>query len=316
MTGPVTVALDAMGGDQAATRPSRVPRGGRRRRGARAPVRPRARARAARCDARASTSSTRPDVISHEEEPARAARERDDASVVTCMRPVREGGAEAAVSAGSTGAMLAAGLIDLRRIPGVLRPAIVQPLPSWKGPIVVLDCGATPDPRPNLLTSSRTWARPSRPASSACTPRVGLLSNGEEEGKGNRLVTRLLPPARRRRAARFGGNIEGRDIPLGAADVVVCDGFTGNVVLKVIEGAGRVPVRRDPPGRDSSWQGKIGGLLLRPKLRPLRDKVDPETYGGAYLVGLRAIAVKAHGDSGSVAIRTRSSTPRAACARG
>ena len=180
-----------------------------------------------------------PYVISHEEEPARAARERDDASVVTAMRLVHEGRAEAAVSAGATGAVLAAGLLELRRLPGVLRPAIVQPLPSWKGPIVVLDIGATPDPRPNqLLQFAHMGTAFSASVLGVHEPRVGLLSNGHEEGKGNRLVIdsyRLLADDRR---LRFSGNIEGRDVPLGAVDVVVTDGFTGNVVLKLLEGTG------------------------------------------------------------------------------
>jgi glycerol-3-phosphate acyltransferase PlsX len=244
-----------------------------------------------------------PYVISHEEEPARAARERDDASVVTCMRLVREGRAQAAVSAGATGAVLAAGLLELRRLPGVLRPAIVQPLPSAKGPIVVLDIGATPDPRPNQLHQfAHMGTAFSASVLGVHEPRVGLLSNGHEEGKGNRLVIdsyRLLADDER---LRFAGNIEGRDVPLGAVDVVVTDGFTGNVVLKLLEGTGAWLFDEIRQAATSSWQGKIGGLLLRPKLRPLRDKVNPDTYGGSYLIGLRAIAVKAHGDSGSVAI--------------
>ena len=133
-------------------------------------------------------------------------------------------------------------------------------------------------------------------------PRVGLLSNGHEEGKGNRLVIdsyRLLADDDR---LLFAGNIEGRDVPLGAVDVVVTDGFTGNVVLKLLEGTGAWLFDEIRQAATSSWQGKLGGLLLRPKLRPLRDKVNPDTYGGSYLIGLRAIAVKAHGDSGPVAI--------------
>jgi glycerol-3-phosphate acyltransferase PlsX len=219
------------------------------------------------------------------------------------MRLVHEGRADAAVSAGATGAVLAAGLLELRRLPGVLRPAIVQPLPSWKGPIVVLDIGATPDPRPNqLLQFAHMGTAFSASVLGVHEPRVGLLSNGHEEGKGNRLVIdsyKLLADDQR---LRFAGNIEGRDVPLGAVDVVVTDGFTGNVVLKLLEGTGAWLFDEIRQAATSSWQGKLGGLLLRPKLRPLRDKVNPDTYGGSYLIGLRAIAVKAHGDSGSIAI--------------
>ncbi len=244
-----------------------------------------------------------PGLIAHDEEPARAAREREDSSVVRCMRLVREGKAQAAVSAGPTGAVLAAGLLELRRLPGVLRPAIVQPLPSWKGPIVVLDIGATPDPRPNQLHQfAHMGSAFSASVLGVHEPRVGLLSNGHEEGKGNRLVIdsyRLLADDPR---LIFAGNIEGRDVPFGAVDVVVTDGFTGNVVLKLLEGTGAWLFDEIRQAATSSWQGKLGGLLLRPKLRPLREKVNPETYGGSYLIGLRAIAVKAHGDSGPVAI--------------
>ena len=164
--------------------------------------------------------------------------------------------------------MLAAGLLELRRLPGVLRPAIVQPLPSWKGPIVVLDIGATPDPRPNQLHQfAHMGTAFSASVLGVHEPRVGLLSNGHEEGKGNRLVIdsyRLLADDPR---LRFAGNIEGRDVPLGAVDVVVTDGFTGNVVLKLLEGTGAWLFDEIRQAATSSWQGKLGGLLLRPKLR-------------------------------------------------
>ena len=163
----------------------------------------------------------------------------------------------------------------------------------------MLDIGATPDPRPNQLHQfAHMGTAFSASVLGVPQPRVGLLSNGHEEGKGNRLVIdsyRLLADDER---LLFAGNIEGRDVPLGAVDVVVTDGFTGNVVLKLLEGTGAWLFDEIRQAATSSWQGKLGGLLLRPKLRPLRDKVNPDTYGGSYLIGLRAIAVKAHGDSG------------------
>jgi phosphate acyltransferase len=306
MTGPLTVALDAMGGDHApretvagaveaaATGDVRVLLCGPQRAlldelGGHLPA--------------GIDIVDAPQVIGSGEDPAFAVRAKPESSLVQCCRAVREGGAVAAVSAGSTGAMMAASLMHMRRIEGVLRPAIVQPLPSWKGPIVVLDIGATPDPRPNQLHQfAHMGTAFSASVLGVHEPRVGLLSNGHEEGKGNRLVIdsyRLLADDER---LRFAGNIEGRDVPLGAVDVVVTDGFTGNVVLKLLEGTGAWLFDEIRQAATSSWQGKIGGLLLRPKLRPLRDKVNPDTYGGSYLIGLRAIAVKAHGDSGSVAI--------------
>ena len=152
----------------------------------------------------------------------------------------------------------------------------------------MLDIGATPDPRPNQLHQfAHMGTAFSASVLGVHEPRVGLLSNGHEEGKGNRLVVdsyRLLADDAR---LRFAGNIEGRDVPLGAVDVVVTDGFTGNVVLKLLEGTGAWLFDEIRQAATSSWQGKLGGLLLRPKLRPLRDKVNPETYGGSYLIGLR-----------------------------
>ena len=188
-------------------------------------------------------------MIPHDEEPARAARERDDASVVNCMRLVREGRAQAAVSAGPTGAVLAAGLLELRRLPGVLRPAIVQPLPSREGPIVVLDIGATPDPRPNQLHQfAHMGTAFSASVLGVHEPRVGLLSNGHEEGKGNRLVLdsyRLLADDPR---LRFAGNVEGQDVPLGAVDVVAHTPAAGAPLLY----------------RHAAHQIRPGGMIVTP----------------------------------------------------
>ena len=234
------------------------------------------------------------------------------------MRLVREGKAQAAVSAGPTGAVLAAGLLELRRLPGVLRPAIVQPLPSWKGPIVVLDIGATPGSPAQSAAPVRAHGHArSPPACWACTSRASACSpTGTRRARATGCVIdsyRLLADDPR---LLFAGNIEGRDVPLGAVDVVVTDGFTGNVVLKLLEGTGAWLFDEIRQAATSSWQGKLGGLLLRPKLRPLREKVNPETYGGSYLIGLRAIAVKAHGDSGPGRDLQRAAARRARCARG
>ena len=314
----VTVALDAMGSDRGpeaivAGARDAVERGGLRVLlcGAAPELEPLVR------DDPRSRSCTRPYVISHEEEPARAARERDDASVVTCMRLVHEGRADAAVSAGATGAVLAAGLLELRRLPGVLRPAIVQPLPSWKGPIVVLDIGATPDPRPNQLHQfAHMGTAFSASVLGVHEPRVGLLSNGHEEGKGNRLVIdsyRLLADDPR---LRFAGNIEGRDVPLGAVDVVVTDGFTGNVVLKLLEGTGRLALRRDPPGRHVVVAGQARRPAAAPEAAPAARQGQPrhlrrlvpdrparDRRQGARRLGLDRDLERARG------------MPRAACAR-
>jgi glycerol-3-phosphate acyltransferase PlsX len=169
---------------------------------------------------------------------------------------------------------------------------------------VLLDCGANADCRPDHIVQ---FAYMGSAFASAilgiAKPTVGLLSIGEEAGKGNLLVQEAYPLLAQADALEFYGNVEGRDIPRGTVDVVVTDGFTGNVALKLLEGAGRFVLEEIRSAALSSWPSRVGALLLKPSLRPLRDKVDPETYGGAYLVGLRGIAVIAHGSSSRRAIR-------------
>ena len=210
----------------------------------------------------------------------------------------------AAVSAGSTGAMLAASLMYMRRIEGVLRPAIVTPLPCANGVIVMVDCGATADPRAEHLVQFAYMGSAFATAIlDIRTPTIGLLSIGEEAGKGNALTQEVHGLLSLADGLDFRGNIEGRDIPRGTTDVVVCDGFTGNVALKAMEGVAEFLFREIRQAATSTLRGKVGGGLLRGALRPLREKIDPETYGGAYLLGLRGISVIAHGNSSRVAIR-------------
>ncbi len=259
-----------------------------------------------------------PYVISHEEEPARAARERDDASVVTCMRLVREGRADAAVSAGATGAVLAAGLLELRRLPGVLRPAIVQPLPSWKGPIVVLDIGATPDPRPNQLHQfAHMGTAFSASVLGVHEPRVGLLSNGHEEGKGNRLVVdsyRLLADDARLRLRR---QHRGPRHPARRGRRRRDRRLHGQRGAQAARGHRSLAVRRDPPGRHvvlagqarrpaaaaeappAARQGQSRDLRRLVPHRPARDRGE----------GARRLRARSRSP-------TRCATRRAECAKG
>jgi glycerol-3-phosphate acyltransferase PlsX len=308
MTGLLTVALDAMGGDHApheavagaveaaATGEVRVLLCGPEERlkdelGGRLPP--------------GVDIVDAPQVIDSHEDPAFAVRAKPDSSLVQCCRAVREGGAVAAVSAGSTGAMLAASLLHLRRIDGVLRPAIVQPVPSARGGATVLvDCGATADPRAeHLLQFAYMGVAFASAILNIRTPSVGLLSIGEEAGKGNALTQEVHALLAAARDLDFRGNVEGRDIPRGTTDVVVCDGFTGNVALKAMEGVAEFLFREIREAAASGMRAKLGGGLLRSALRPLRQRIDPETYGGAYLVGLRGLSVIAHGNSSRVAIR-------------
>jgi glycerol-3-phosphate acyltransferase PlsX len=206
------------------------------------------------------------------------------------------------VSAGNTGAMLAAGLLEIRRIPGVLRPAIAVPIPARNGPSVLLDCGANADARPeHLLQFAYMGSIFAQEILGIANPEVRLLSIGEEAEKGNQLTLEahaLLAES----TLNFRGNTEGRDLLAGAADVVVTDGFTGNVALKTMEGTIRTVVAGLREEVVASMRGKLGGLLIGPASRRLRRRLDPDTYGGAYLLGLRGLAVIAHGNSSHVAI--------------
>jgi glycerol-3-phosphate acyltransferase PlsX len=241
-------------------------------------------------------------VIGMHEKPADAVRAKPDSSLVASVRAVQEGRAQAIVSAGNTGAVLAAGLLELRRIPGVIRPAIAVPIPAQNGPSVLLDAGANADARPeHLLQFATMGAVFAAELLGIERPSVRLLSIGEEAEKGNQL-TLEAHALLRESDLDFRGNCEGRDILRGAADVVVTDGFTGNVVLKTLEGTIRTLLGGLRDEITASALGKLGGLLIRPASRRLRHRLDPDTYGGAYLLGLRGLAVIAHGDSSPTAI--------------
>ena len=241
-------------------------------------------------------------VIGMHEKPADAVRAKPDSSLVAAVRAVAEGTADAVVSAGSTGAMLAAGLLELRRIPGVLRPAIAVPIPAERGPSVLLDAGANADARAeHLLQFATMGAVFAEEILGLAAPEVRLLSIGEEREKGNQLTLEaheLLAAS----DLDFKGNCEGRDLLAGAADVVVTDGFTGNVALKLLEGTILTILDLFRSEITATPAGRLGGLLIRPAARRLRHRLDPDTYGGAYLLGLRGLAVIAHGNSSRTAI--------------
>lgn len=243
-----------------------------------------------------------PEVIGMDEKPADAVRTKPNSSLVASCRTVADGRADAVVSPGNTGAMLAASLVVLRRLPGVRRPAIAIPIPARQGPTVLLDAGANADARPeHLLQFGHMGAVFAEELLGIESPEVRLLSIGEEAEKGNQLTLdahELLSASE----LRFGGNVESRDLLEGATDVVVTDGFTGNVCLKLMEGtihSFQAAFRREIT---ATTRGKLGGLLIRPAARRLRERLDPETYGGAYLLGLRSLVVIAHGNSSRKAI--------------
>ncbi len=241
-------------------------------------------------------------VIEMHEKPAEAVRGKPGSSLVAAVRAVATGEADAAVSAGNTGAVLAAGLLELRRIPGVMRPAIAVPIPARRGPSVLIDAGANADARPeHLLQFATMGAVFAEEILGVESPEVRLLSIGEEAEKGNQLTLEahaLLAAS----DLRFAGNCEGRDLLAGAADVVVTDGFTGNVTLKLLEGTITNLLDAFREEISATTRGTVGGLLIRPAARRLRKRLDPDTYGGAYLLGLRGLAVIAHGNSSRTAI--------------
>jgi glycerol-3-phosphate acyltransferase PlsX len=245
-----------------------------------------------------------PDRIDMAEKPAEAVRAKPDSSLVAAVRAVAAGEADAVVSAGNTGAMLAAGLLHLRRLPGVLRPAIAVPIPARDGPSVLLDAGANADARPeHLVQFAHMGTVFSQELLDVRSPEVRLLSIGEEDEKGNQLTLeahRLLRDEGDR--LNFAGNAESRELLRGAADVVVTDGFTGNVALKLLEGTIKDLLDAFRAEVTATLVGKLGGLLIRPAARRLRTRLDPDTYGGAYLLGLRGLAVIAHGNSSRRAI--------------
>ena len=241
-------------------------------------------------------------VIAMDEKPTEAVRAKPDSSLVRACRAVGAGEAQAVVSAGNTGAMLAACLLEIRRLRGVRRPAIAVTIPSRAGATVLLESGANADARPeDLVQFAHMGAVFAQEILDVRAPEIRLLSIGEEEEKGNQLTLEaheLLAAS----DLNFTGNTEGRDLLRGAADVVVTDGFTGNVALKLLEGTIRNLLDAFREEITATTRGKLGGLLIRPAARRLRDRLDPDTYGGAYLLGLRGLAVIAHGNSSRRAI--------------
>ena len=240
--------------------------------------------------------------IAMDEKPAEAVRSKPDSSLVAACRAVGDGRADAVVSAGNTGAMLAACLLELRRLPGVMRPAIAAPLPAMRGVSVLIDSGANADARPeHLLQFAYMGAIFAEEILGIARPSVRLLSIGEEPEKGNQLTLEaheLLAAS----DLRFEGNTESRDLLTGAGDVVVCDGFTGNIALKLMEGTIKALLSALKEETLRTRRAKVGGLLIRGAARGLRDRLDPDTYGGAYLLGLNGLAVIAHGNSSPKAI--------------
>jgi glycerol-3-phosphate acyltransferase PlsX len=240
-----------------------------------------------------------PVSIAKAADPARAVRSTPASSIVQAVRAVADGRADALVSGGSTGAALAAGLFHVKRARGVHRPALAVLVPVPGRPFLLLDCGANVEVRPeHLVQFAHMGAAFMEAVIGLERPRVALLSNGTEANKGTEDVQAAHAALAGAAGLTFAGNVEGFAVGTGEADVIVTDGFTGNVFLKVMEGTADTLLRAVREAATSSARAKAGGLLLRPALAGLRDAIDPEAQGGAFLLGLRRLGVVPHGSFG------------------
>jgi glycerol-3-phosphate acyltransferase PlsX len=240
--------------------------------------------------------------IAMDEHPAVAVRAKRDSSVVVGCRLVKEGKADGFFSAGSTGAVMTAATLVMGRIPGVLRPAIATVLPTAGPPCVLLDVGANAECKAeNLVQFAAMGAEYARTVLGVTDPRVALLNIGEEPTKGSQLAQdayALMEAA----VPGFIGNVEGRDVPAGVADVIVTDGFTGNIALKLMEGMSGQLLAQFKAALTSSALNKVAATVLKPSLDALRDRLDPDVHGAAPLLGVAGLALIGHGSSGSRAI--------------
>ena len=247
------------------------------------------------------------EVIEMDEHPAMAVRRKKNASMTIALQLVRDGAALGAVSAGNSGAMLAASLFTLKRVAGVERPALGGIFPTKDGVCLVIDMGANTDCKPEYLQQFALMGSIyMERIFHVQSPRIGLLANGEEESKGNQQVQeahQLLKMSAATLGLNFIGNIEGRDIPFGAADVVVCDGFVGNVVLKLSEGLAETLIEMLRAQMTSSLPNKLAAGVLRPGLRKVFGRLDYAEYGGVPLLGVNGSAIIAHGRSNAKAIK-------------
>lgn len=242
------------------------------------------------------------EVITNYEEPAKALRKKRNSSIAVAARLLKEGKGDALLSMGSTGALLSAGLLIVGRIRGIIRPALGAVLPSEKGPVLLLDAGAnTKCKRENMVQFAVMGSIYMNKIMSVKNPVVGLMSNGEEESKGNELV-KLSYSLLEEAPINFRGNIEGRDVMLGNADVIVCDGFVGNVILKTVEGMGSFVGRALKNIFKKNIITKLGALLVLPGVNRFKSSMDYREYGGAPLLGVRGTVIKGHGSSDAKAI--------------
>lgn len=238
------------------------------------------------------------EVIETGEPPVNAIRKKKDSSIVVGMNLVKRGEADGFVSAGSSGAILVGGQVIVGRIKGVERPPLAPLIPTEKGFSLLIDCGANVDARPShLVQFAQMGSIYMEHVMGVKRPRVAIVNIGAEEEKGNALVKETFPLLKECPGINFIGSIEAREIPHGGADVIVCEAFVGNVILKLYEGVGATMISMIKKGMMSSLRSKIGALLIKPTLKSTLKSFDASQYGGAPLLGLKGLVVKTHGSS-------------------
>ena len=244
------------------------------------------------------------EVIETAEPPVMAIRKKKDSSIVKALTMVREGVCDAYVSAGSTGASLVGGQVIVGRLKGVERPALAPLIPTATGVSLLIDCGANVDAKPSQLVQyAKIGSVYMENIMGIKNPKVGIVNNGAEEEKGNALVKETFPLLKNCPEINFVGSVEARDIPSGVVDVIVCEAFVGNVILKLYEGVGATLIKKVKEGMTTSLRSKIGALLVKPALKETLKSFDLEQYGGAPMLGLNGLVVKTHGSSKAVEVK-------------
>lgn len=244
------------------------------------------------------------EVIETAEPPVMAIRKKKESSLVKALNLVKDKTCDAFVSAGSTGATLVGGQVIVGRIKGVERPPLAPLIPTENGCALLVDCGANVDARPShLLQFAKMGSIYMENVMNVKAPKVAIVNIGAEEEKGNALVKETFPLLKNCPDINFIGSIEARDIPSGMADVIVCEAFVGNVILKMYEGVGATLIKKVKAGMMTSLRSKIGALLVKPALKQTLKAFDLEQYGGAPMLGLNGLVVKTHGSSTSVEIK-------------